>query len=287
MRQSRNFNFRLLSVIIPAFQQEKTILKDLKNIKKTLDNLGTKYEIIVVVDGNVDNTMEKLRGLGSSFVVPRNSKVQKPTSKIHELKSKNLRVIYYAKNQGKGHAVRVGMLAAKGDVIGFIDAGMDIHPAGFKMLLQHMEWYGADVIVGSKLHPVSKVRYPLYRKVLSRGYRLITRLLFGFSVRDTQVGLKFFKRKVVRDVLPRLLVKKYAFDIEILAVSYLLGYKKIYEAPVEISFKENNISKKGLPRVIFLMLWDTAAVFYRIKLLNYYKKKKVVFKVRKVGKVLK
>lgn len=256
MRQSPNFNFRLLSVVIPAYQQEKTILRDLKNIQKTLESLGTKYEIIVVVDGNVDKTVDKIKDLRS------------------KIKDKTIKTITYEKNQGKGHAVRVGMLKAKGDVIGFIDAGMDIHPAGFKMLLNHMEWYGADVIVGSKLHPVSKVRYPFYRKVLSRGYRLITRLLFGFSVRDTQVGLKFFKRKVVRDVLPRLLVKKYAFDIEILAVSYLLGYKKIYEAPVEISFKENNISKSSLPRVVYLMLWDTAAVFYRLKILRYYNKKK-------------
>lgn len=274
MRQSRNFNFRLLSVIIPAYQQEKTILKDLKNIKKTLDNLGTKYEIIVVVDGNVDKTIDKIKDFLTKNKDPR-------SASSGQARTKNIKVITYAKNQGKGHAVRVGMLAAKGDVIGFIDAGMDIHPAGFKMLLSHMEWYGADVIVGSKLHPVSKVRYPLYRKVLSRGYRLITRLLFGFSVRDTQVGLKFFKRKVVRDVLPRLLVKKYAFDIEILAVSYLLGYKKIYEAPVEISFKENNISKKGLPRVVFLMLQDTAAVFYRLKILNYYKKKQGLKKINK------
>jgi glycosyltransferase involved in cell wall biosynthesis len=259
MQQGRNFNFRLLSVIIPAYQQEKTIVNDLKNIKKTLDDLGTKYEIIVVVDGNVDKTHEKIKDF---------------LTKNKEQRTKNIKAITYARNQGKGHAVRVGMLKAKGDVIGFIDAGMDIHPAGFKMLLNHMEWYDADVIVGSKLHPVSKVEYPLYRKILSKGYRLITRILFGFSVRDTQVGLKFFKRKVVRDVLPRLLVKKYAFDIEILAVSYLRGYKKIYEAPVEISFKENNINKRGLPRIVFLMLWDTAAVFYRLKILNYYRRSK-------------
>jgi glycosyltransferase involved in cell wall biosynthesis len=258
MPLNKNFKFQLLSVVIPAFKQEKTISKDIKNIIKTLENLGTRYEIIIVVDGQVDKTEGKLRILKSQI--------------SGKQKTDKLKIISYEKNQGKGHAVKVGMLAAQGDVIGFMDAGMDIHPAGFRMLLNHMEWYEADVIVGSKLHPVSQVSYPFYRKVLSKGYRLVTRLLFGFRVRDTQVGLKFFRRKVVRAVFPRLLVKKYAFDIEMLAVAYLLGYKKIYEAPVKIDFKENNISKSGLPRVIFLMLWDTMAVFYRIKFLNYYNK---------------
>lgn len=254
MQQRKDFEIKLLSIVIPSYKQEKTIVKDLSNIIETLNNTEYKYEIIVVIDGEVDAT----------------------ESKIRKLRSKNLKIISYPTNQGKGHAVRTGMLAAKGDVIGFIDAGMDIHPTGFNMLLNHMEWYDADIIVGSKLHPVSRVNYPLYRKILSWGYRQVTKALFGFKVKDTQVGLKFFKRKVVRDVFPRLVVKKYAFDIEILAVSYLLGYTKIYEAPIEINFTENSINKKDMWNVIYHMLWDTGAVFYRLKVLRYYNKQRVV-----------
>src|SRR6185369_16429948 len=126
------------SVIVPAYKQEKTILKDLENISATLENLDINYEIIVVVDGIIDKTYQKLS----------------------QIKSKKIRVIAYEKNEGKGHAIRYGMLQAKGEIIGFIDAGMDINPTGLNMLLNHMEWYNADVIVGSKLHPVSKVNYP-------------------------------------------------------------------------------------------------------------------------------
>jgi glycosyltransferase involved in cell wall biosynthesis len=256
MLRRKDFKIAFLSVIVPSFKQERTILRDIKNIQSALEELDYKYEIIVVVDGVIDGTLKKLQ----------------------KIKSSKIRILSYGKNQGKGHAVRVGMMKARGDVIGFIDAGMDIHPAGFRMLLNHMEWYDADVIVGSKLHPVSKVNYPFYRKILSWGYRLITHLLFGFTVRDTQVGLKFFKRKVVRDVLPRLSVKSYAFDIEILAVSYQLGYKKIYEAPIILNFNKNTLGKNNLVKIIFLMLWDTAAVFYRLKILNYYKEKRRVRK---------
>src|SRR6185369_1331506 len=117
------------------------IVKDIRSITKALKSLGVRYEIIIVVDGILDRTYNKAL----------------------KYKSSSLKVIGYERNQGKGHAIRFGMLHAKGDVIGFIDAGMDIDTAGFKMLLNHMEWYNADVIVGSKLHPVSKVVYPLWR----------------------------------------------------------------------------------------------------------------------------
>lgn len=251
MQRNNYFSIKLLSLVIPAYKQEKTIVQDLQNIMKTLNKLEYNYEILVVVDGMLDKTFELAKSL----------------------RSKKIKVLGYEKNQGKGSAIRYGMLHANGDVIGFIDAGMDIHPTGFRMLLSHMEWYNADIIVGSKLHPVSKVVYPFYRTVLSWGYRTLTRVLFGFKVRDTQVGIKFFKRKVVRDVLPRLLVKRYAFDIEILAVAFALGYTRIYEAPVEINFKGGSITSRNMWSIIMLMLIDTAAVFYRLKILHYYHKK--------------
>ncbi len=253
MPRKSKFEINLLSVIVPVYKQEKTILKDIKNITKALDGLGYKYEIVVVVDGMVDGTYKK----------------------VSRLKSSRIKIIAYERNEGKGHAIRHGMMHAKGDIIGFIDSGMDIHPAGFRMLLNHMEWYSADAIVGSKLHYVSKVSYPFYRTILSWGYRFLTRSLFGFKVRDTQVGLKFFKRKVIRDVLPRLLVKRYAFDIEILAVAYALGYRRIYEAPVEINFNPSNSSiiSKSLWSIVSLMIWDTIAVYYRLKIKRYYTKR--------------
>jgi glycosyltransferase involved in cell wall biosynthesis len=253
MPRRNSFNLKLLSVVIPAFKQEKTIIRDINNIVKTLNELEYKYEIILVIDGMHDKTYERAL----------------------TLKSKKVNVLGYEKNHGKGHAIRFGMMHAKGDIIGFIDAGMDIHPAGLKMLLSHMEWYNADIIVGSKLHPVSKVDYPFYRTVLSWGYRLLTRVLFGFQVRDTQVGLKFFKRKVVRDVVPKLEVNRFAFDIEILAVAYALGYKRIFEAPVEINFNNSsNIVSTKLWKIIASMILDTFRVYYKVRVIRLYTKRK-------------
>lgn len=239
---------RLLSVIVPAYKQERTILKDLINIERSLSK-GLKdldYEIICVVDGADDGTHREAR------------RHKSPKVKIHS----------YKHNQGKGYAVRYGIKKARGHLISFLDAGMEISPKSLTMLIAHMEWYNADIIVGSKRHPVSRVNYPLLRHILSIGYHMSVKLLFGISVTDTQSGIKIFKRKVVERILARLLVKRYAMDIEMLVVSRHLGFRRIYEAPIEVKFDKRTSGVHWT--TIFHMVWDTLAVFYRLRILRYY-----------------
>jgi len=240
---------KLLSVIIPAYRQEKTIKKDLETIEQTLrDGLPGEYgyEIICVVDGILDRTRDEAK----------------------KVKSAKIKVFGYKKNKGKGYAVRFGMNHSKGDLISFLDAGMDISPKGIMMLMAHMDWYNADAIVGSKRHPVSKVNYPILRHILSVGYHLGVKVLFGLPLTDTQSGVKIFKREVVEKILPRLKVARYAMDIEMLAVARGLGFKRIYEAPIEVRFDKRTSTIKW--PTIFRMARDTLAVFYRLKILHYY-----------------
>ena len=240
---------KFISLIVPAYKQEKTIVENIKKLDVVLSSLPYKYEIIIVVDGFLDKTYERAK----------------------KIKNKHIKVFGYKENQGKGYTVRHGMLKAKGDIVGFIDGGMDISPLAIPLLLDQMIFHDADIVLGSKLHPESKVSYPISRKILSWGYRILTRLFFGFVVRDTQVGLKFFKRKVVKDVFPRILVKKFAFDVEVLAVARAYGFTKIYEGPVQLDFSGvSSITSTNFWKVIFSMLWDTAAIFYRLKILRYY-----------------
>lgn len=249
MKEKQKIKKNLVSIIIPAYKQDKTIEKDLIYIKDVMDQLRYDYEIIVVVDGVDDKTFEKAK----------------------QVKSKKITVTGYKNNHGKGFAIRYGMLHSKGDIVGFIDAGMDINPNGISMLLEHFEWYKADIIIGSKWHPVSKVIYPLNRKIISYLGSLLVKILFSLKVRDTQLGIKFFKREVLEKVLPRLLVKRYAFDIEILAVADWLGYKRIYEAPIELNWNDiNSVVSANLPKAVWDTLVDTLAVFYRLKIIKYY-----------------
>lgn len=245
----RKIKAHLLSVVIPAFRQEKTIANDLQRIKAVLDQGRYDYEIVVVIDGKVDQTFERAQ----------------------KLKLDKIKVVGYDINHGKGYAVRYGMVRTKGDIIAFLDSGMDLDPNGLSMLLEHFEWYNADIIVGSKRHPVSQVDYPWQRKILSWGYQMLARTLFGLNIRDTQVGMKFFRRKVLEDVLPRLLVKQYAFDVEILAVAYKLGYRRIFEAPVRLEWKnQKSVLERAFFETIWATFWDTLAVFYRLRILRYY-----------------
>ncbi len=239
----------LTSVIIPAFRQESTILEDLAQVERSLESLGINFEIIVVADGTMDETYNKALTLSSGKIAVYG---------------------YPGKNRGKGYALRFGSARARGDRIVFLDAGRDIDPAGVSMLLAHMQWYQADVVVGSKRHPVSQVDYPLVRKILSYIYQKLVWALFGLKIRDTQAGLKVFRREVLEKVMPRLLVKDYAIDIEILAVANRLGFKRIYEAPIKINHPFGSLSQRSMMGTIIKMLKDTLAVFYRLKIVHYY-----------------
>ena len=239
----------LLSLIIPVYKQEKTIAKNLCSILGELELLSHPYEVVIIIDGEVDRSREE----------------------AEKVKSPHVFVTGYKTNHGKGYAVRYGMAKSHGDIIGFIDAGGDIKEEGLSMMLEHFRWYNADIIVGSKRHPASKINYPNDRKFLSWGYQIIIKFLFGLTIRDSQVGMKLFRREVLEDVLPRLLVKQFAFDIEILAVAYHLGYVRIYEAPVELNFNgDSSITNTNFLKIAFNTLWDTLAVFYRLRIRRYY-----------------
>ncbi len=241
----------LLSIIVPAYKQEKTIKKDLERmisvfeegLGKTID-----FEVIVVVDGKVDKTEQEAK----------------------KVKDGRIRIISYEQNRGKGYAVRMGMKSAHGELISFLDAGMDISPKSLLMLMAHFTWYEADIIVGSKRHPVSRVNYPFKRKLLSLGYHLLVRVFFGLNLSDTQSGIKIFRREVVEKIIDKLLVKRYAMDIEMLAVARRFGFRRIYEAPIEVTFNKSTSAINW--HTIYKMLWDTLAVFYRLKILRYYDK---------------
>lgn len=244
-----NSKKHFISLIIPAFKQEKTIEKDLMRIYNSMESLKSNYEIIVVVDGRIDKTFENAK----------------------KIKSSKIKVVGYSHNYGKGYAVRYGMVRSRGDIVGFIDAGMDLNPNGLLVLVEHLEKHEADIVIGSKRHPLSTVNYPASRRVISFLSQVFIKFLFGINVRDTQVGMKFFRRKVIADVLPRLLVKKFAFDIEILVVAYYLGYKKILEAPIELDYNfEKSIVSQSLISELFKTFWDSLTIFYRLKILRYY-----------------
>jgi glycosyltransferase involved in cell wall biosynthesis len=239
-----------LSVIVPAYREGPRIHDNLKRLLSELDPIGCAYEVIVVSDGNGDQTEAEVARLGSPKV----------------------RLLAYATNMGKGYALSLGALRSQGDLVTFIDADMELDPRAISRFIDVMNRDGEDIVIGSKRHPDSRVNYPVLRRLQSRCYQALVQLLFDLQVRDTQTGLKLFRRDVLVDALPLLAVKRFAFDLELLVVAHHLGYRRPAEAPIELTFQFQSTVR---PQTVFQILWDTAAVFYRLRILHYYDRRRV------------
>lgn len=235
----------VLSVIVPTYRNGPHIYGNLVKLDRELGSIGEPYEIIAVSDGNDDNTHDELQRLDAPHV----------------------RFYHYARNMGKGFALRYGVTRSHGQVVTFIDGDGDIDPAQIAAYLRIMRETGADIVIGSKRHPDSDVVYPPLRWLYSAGYQTLLRVLFRLQVRDTQVGLKLFRREVLASVLPRIVVKRYAFDLELLVVASHLGYARIVEAPVRIGQRlGSTINRHAIASIVV----ETAAIFYRKNVLRYY-----------------
>lgn len=243
-----------LSVIVPAYNKGRGLYRFLHALLVHLEQVTPDFEVIVVNDGSNDNTHSEFMRY----------------CRDHRVKDNVSRIQYYSypMNVGKGFALTYGFTKTKGELIVFIDADMDLHPYQIGPYVRELLRRDADIVVGSKRHPGSRVIYPRLRRVYSFVYQIMIRTLFRLSVRDTQVGLKVFRREVLEQVIPRMIVKAFAFDLEMLVVSWHIGFRKIYEAPVDLRHKKfgSTIDLRAVKDIV----QDTLAIFYRKNVVHYY-----------------
>jgi len=236
-----------ISVLMPAYNEGRHIYRNIRETAKVLRQFTEDYELVIVDDGSRDNTWEE---------------IQRASEEID-----NVITFSYPENRGKGWALKRAFRLCSGDWIFFLDSDLDIHPRQFDTFFQVQARTGADVVIGSKRHPRSTLHYPLSRRLISGIYFSLVKLLFGLPLRDTQTGIKLFKRVVLEKIMDRILVKKYAFDLEILVNAHHQGFT-IAEAPVVVDYK-GVFGRIGLIS-IWTILTDTLAIFYRMNLLKYY-----------------
>lgn len=230
-----------LSIIIPAYNEERRIGKTLKEIDKYLSKQSYDYEILVVSDGSKDKTSEVVKNLASSI--------------------KNLKLIDNKENYGKGYVTRQGMLEAKGDYRIFTDADNSTSIDQVEKMLPYFK-QGYDVVIGSRdiKGAVLDPPQPFLRKmILGKGFRLLTQITCGtWHILDSQCGFKCLTKKAVEDILPKCKIDRWAFDPEILVVSKKMGYK-IKEVPV---VWKNDLESKVKFKSIIKMAID----LFRIRL---------------------
>lgn len=238
-----------LSIVMPGYNEEYHIYDNLLRTASIINEFTDEYEIIFVNDGSTDSTL--LNAIKASDA------------------DQHIKVYGYTKNRGKGSALKVGVEKATGDYIAFLDSDLELNPSQLIDFYNRMQQHEADAVIGSKLHPESKTDYPIRRRFISTGYYIGLRVLFRLNVRDTQTGLKLFKAGVIKPVMQTILVKKFAYDIEVLAIINRLGCK-IIEAPIVLSFSRGQKWGRIRFKDIIDVLTDTLAIFYRMYILKYY-----------------
>ena len=244
-----------LSVVLPVFNLAETIVANLRATAALFAAHGVRAELVPVDDGSTDGTRAALAGAAAALAEFEPTVVLRP--------------VLLERNGGKGAALRAGFDASTGAYVMLLDGDLDIHPKQTPYFFEAMERQGADVVIGSKRHPRSVVQYPWHRRIVSWVYFTLVRLFVGLPITDTQTGMKLFKRAVLGEALARMLVKTYAFDLELLAIAHQRG-AKIAEAPVRIKFGSKFGALKA--HTVKTMALDSLAVFYRLKILKYYAK---------------
>lgn len=237
-----------LSVIMPAYGLESVIEH---NIEVVCDLLRghIPFEVLPVDDGSRDGTADALRRAAA----------EDPS---------HVRPVFVKINAGKGNALKQGFASSRGSHVLLLDGDLDLSPASITTFFDIMAEKRADIVIGSKRHRDSVIDYPWHRRLASSVYYALVRLLVGLPVSDTQTGMKLFTREALGWAFERMLVKAFAFDLEVLSIAHAKGYT-VAEAPIEMHFgqKVGCLSWTNVKQVMN----DTLAIFYRLRILRYYR----------------
>jgi len=236
-----------LSVIIPAYLEEKNLPSTLTSLRDYFSSQSWKVEYIVVDDGSTDATSQVASDTGT-------------------------KVIRFDKNRGKGAAVREGMMQAEGEYLLFTDADYPYEISVIEKCLDEFN-SGADVVIGSRnLTESDRGRERMKRRVISRIGNIVAQLLILPGISDTQAGFKCFRRDAARRIFPMSKIDGWGFDIEILYIARMLRLK-IHEVPLRLiprSIKPSRIQSPTRTAVnvlgsIFRVHMNRIAGKYRVR----------------------
>ena len=195
-----------ISVVIPAYNEEEVIRNTLTSSLEYLEKQHVPAEIIVVDDGSTDRTPNIVK-------------------EFPEVK-----LVSHEKNYGKGRAVRTGYLLAENPIVVVMDADNSLPLSNFDRAKPLIKDY--HIVIASRYLDKKEIsKYPLMRKLLSKTFSMMTKILFGLSVTDTQCGFKIFKKPYCDDIFKNAKIQGWSYDVEILYSAHKKGLK-IAEFPV-------------------------------------------------------
>lgn len=200
------------SLVIPVYNESKILRHTIDTINKYLKERYQSYEIIIADDGSIDNSSRIVEELKKEYC--------------------SLNMVVNPKNEGRGSALTNAFRIADGDVLVYIDADLAIDYRLFDNLTQVLD-DGYDIAICSKHLPDSKVEYPKIRRIASKCYSYLARILFNSDIKDYQCGFKAFKRDKIKSILPEIKSKGWSWDTEVLIKSHMLSFK-IKELPATV-----------------------------------------------------
>ena len=229
-----------VSLIIPAYNEAQRLAASVAALRGTLAGVDWPHEILLVIERSSDGTLELARALTAGLP--------------------SFRILAHDVQRGKGHAVRAGMLAARGDIAFFMDADLStpLEEIG-RFLARLAAQPEVDVLIGNRQHAGSAIlrRQSLPRRKMGETFNAILRLLAGIRVRDTQCGFKAFRRRAVDAIFPRQTLDGFAFDVEVILLAERLGLR-VEDMPVEWTNADG--SKVHILRDSLRMLRDALRV---------------------------
>ena len=224
----------LLSVVIPAFNEENRLILTVEKISQYLAAKKYGWEIIIVDDGSTDKTFDLAAEFASIML--------------------SVRVLRNDTNRGKGYSVKRGILASKGEFVMFTDADMSTPIEEMEKLFYAIE-EGSDIAIGSRGIKGSDVKVPQswYRQLMGKVFNLFVKVILLQDFNDTQCGFKLFKGDIARDIARDLKLDGFCFDVEML---YLAKKKRCKIEEVGVVWKNSPQSKVYLVNSSLSMFFD-------------------------------
>ena len=250
-----------LSLVFPAYNEEKRLSSALEKAINYFSSLNIKYEIIIVNDGSKDKTLDLIKNEIKKY------------SLLENLQNRpEIILVNYNKNGGKGYAVRTGMQFFRGKFALMIDSDGATDIKDYKLLYEKIKNENYALAIGSRKIITEQVERVWYRDIIGIVNNIFIKVLIGIkNIKDTQCGFKLFTRKAAIDLFKNLHLVRWAFDVDLLYISQRLGVK-VFEVPV--NWKEIPGSKLVLlPATIsFFRDYFAMITFYNT---NYWKIQKM------------
>lgn len=230
-----------VSIIIPAYNEAKTLPQILEAVRAASFGFEAAREIVVVDDGSTDNTRDVLAREGG------------------------IDIIYFAKNKGKGAALKEGFKRADGDIILIQDADLEYDPADYPHLLEPIAKGKADVVYGSRFRGTYQRSIYFWNAVGNKFVTMLSNLFTGLNLTDMETGYKAFRREVIMSFVDRLRSKRFGIEPELtarIAHARLAGGRtkaRVFEVPINYYGRTYEEGKKigwrdGL-KAIFVILY--------------------------------